>query len=226
MGIPTPPQAAPAVQYSTQQDQNQYQNAEAGDLYNEDNSSVYNESNNTSRSEVIQSPINSQTNISNNNSDYFGFGVGVTRPVPTGSIYFHRDEWSNSTVYGAQLNFPIGGNTSKLSDKYIDQRIKTLSLANAASEFSFCNSLFSQNIEIDYSMLDADHPAQQCKGLIISKKAVVAAPKPQAYTSDLKSQLLQTIEANKRLQVQIQKMQVRLEQRQNDNPFVADGDGG
>jgi hypothetical protein len=223
MGTPYIP---PNDVVNPQQQQHQFQSARAGDLFNEDNSSVFNESQSSSRSEVIQSPINSQTNITNNNSDYFGFGVGITRPVPTGSFYFNRDEWSNSTVYGAQFNFPIGGKTSKLSNEFINQKVRTIKLANAASEFSFCNSLFTQGIAIDYSMLPLDHPAHQCDGLIISKRVVAQVPIDHTpVIDDLKSQLQQTIEMNRKLQVRIQKMQVRLEQQHQKNPFVADDDG-
>jgi len=222
MPIQTPPQQP--VQYipaEQQQQQDQQQN-QAGEYNANFRDESLSESQSESRSEVIQSPINSQTNITNNNSDHFGFGVGITRPVPTlwGSVQL--DQYDERVQIG--FTVPIGGRSAKLSDDLISNKIKNAALNNATAEMSFCNSLYTQNIEINYSMLPEDHPAHTCNGLII-KKTVVAERNTSGEIDELKEGLRQLIEQNQKLQVQNQKLRVRLEQiaQDTDNPFSNDG---
>ena len=219
--MPIPVQQPPVYTPPAQQQQQQQQQQQSGyNLNNYDEN--YAQSESESRSEVIQSPINSQTNITNNNSDHFGFGVGFTRPVPTFWGSMQLDEHDERIQIG--FTIPIGGRTAKMSENMIQQKIRSIALSNAASEMSFCNSLYSQQIQINYSLLPADHPAHQCNGLIINKTVAVERNVP-GELEELKAGLRELINQNQKLQIQNQKLRVRLEQLSlnQENPFGNDG---
>lgn len=219
-----PPQQPPVVpaDVQQQQSQDQYQNS-SSDINVEDKSNSSSDSQSQSESNVVQSPVNAQTNISNNNSDYFGFGVGYTRPVPTFYGHVTLDEYSEAVHLGFQI--PIGGKTAKLSDEMIGNKIYAQKLSNATAEMSFCNSLNKQGIEINYSLLPLDHPAHRCDGLIINKTVVAQVPaqKPSVQLSQIRAEMQQLLKMNQQLQIQNQKLQRQLELKFQQNPFEHDG---
>lgn len=217
----TPPPTVHVPFTYQEQGQSQGQSSISNSNYSNDNLS---NSQAESRNEVIQSPISSNTQINNNNDTYFGFGVGITRPTSTLNATIYHDEYGGT---GGSLTFsiPLGGRSSKLSSKLITERTRTVALSNAAAEMSFCNSMYSQGITINYSMLPDDHPAHQCNGLIIAKQVEVQKPSRSSEIQKLREDMQKLIEQNRQLQVQNQKMRNRLETKYNSksNPFVYDG---
>lgn len=228
MPVPTPvPNTPPAVTVPSPQYQSQSQNQQGGDNTINSSDTSKSESQASSLNSISQSPISSNTQINYSSSGEWQFLGGVRRQEVSIGLYTNYNSRVGGVDTGFTLNIPIGGKSSKLSSKLIEEQNRTIALENATKELSMCNSLFSQNLVINYSMLPADHPAQRCDGLIIAKTVEVQKPLQvlQEQRPARDAEIAELRLEHQRFRVQLQKFQKRLNEQREQNPFTPRNDG-
>lgn len=210
-----PPSTVPADINQVQeqaQDQSQYQ--QSGDNVINSKDESRSDSNATSANSISQSPISSNTQVNYSSSGEWQFQGGIKRQEISVGLYTNYNSRVGGVDTGFTVNIPIGGKSSKLSTKLIESQNYAIALDNATRELSLCNSLFSQNLTIDYSMLPADHPAQKCNGLFLAKTIEVPKPLPVLQEErPLRDAELKSIrEDMTAYNVQLRKFQIRLDE--------------
>lgn len=179
----TPPQNPPAIVQEQDQNQQQSQNPTT-------NITSYDENESRSQSEstslVNQSPLSSNTQINNTNGDYFGFGIGISRPVPTISGSVYMEPYTNDIGFAVSFSVPIGGRAEKLSTTYIEARNRETRIENSARIASVCNNMAKEGVLINYEMLPEDDELHFCRNFVIAARtpeiqannAIVIPPPP------------------------------------------------
>lgn len=225
--VPNTPPVITSPNQSQNQSQSQNQNQYSGDNTINSSDTSKSESQASSLNSINQSPISSNTQINYSSSGEWQFLGGIRRQEVSIGLYTNYNSYVGGIDAGITLNIPIGGKSNELSNKLIEVQNYALTLENATKELSMCNSLFSQNLVINYSMLPTDHPAHKCNGLIISKTVTVQKPLEilQSERPFRDEELKNLRDEHNKFKIQLQKFQNRLNEKREQNPFVPRNDG-
>lgn len=216
MPIQTPPPNPNPTPVVVQQQQQQQQyvpvSRTANDLFNGNSSNSVSNPTGVIRQE--SGIYNSQVNL--NHDSYIGYGVGNTHPVPvfSGTMRWNPNYGDYELVAG--FSFPLGGGSSKASERRLKAAAETVIIENRFRSLSGCYNVANAGYVINYALLAPDDPLHACKVLLASGN-VIELPPPPVVAPDPSEPSLAELKAAWQFEARKMQMMIKMQQEQIDN---------